>query len=81
MKKRIMVQMPLTDGVRSVLDGRDDIEAVRFTELSEENILQHVGEYDAALMGVAPFTARIIEKADRLKIGRTNSMDLFRINL
>ena len=68
MKKRIMVQMPLTDGVRSVLDGRDDIEAVRFTELSEENILQHIGEYDAALMGVAPFTARIIEKADRLKI-------------
>jgi D-3-phosphoglycerate dehydrogenase len=41
---------------------------VRFTELSEENILQHIGEYDAALMGVAPFTERIIDKADRLKI-------------
>jgi D-3-phosphoglycerate dehydrogenase len=68
MKKRIMVQMPMTVGVRSVLDGRDDIEAVRFTELSEENILQHIGEYDAALMGVAPFTERIIDKADRLKI-------------
>jgi len=60
--------MPMTVGVRSVLDGRDDIEAVRFTELSEENILQHIGEYDAALMGVAPFTERIIDKADRLKI-------------
>ncbi len=68
MKKRIMLQMPLTDGVRSVLDGRDDVEVVRYTELSEENILQHVGEYDAAIMGVAPFTARIIEKADRMKI-------------
>lgn len=68
MKKRIMVQMPMTVGVRSVLDGRDDIEAVRFTELSEENILQHIGEYDAALMGIAPFTERIIDKADRLKI-------------
>jgi D-3-phosphoglycerate dehydrogenase len=68
MKKRIMVQMPMTVGVRSVLDGRDDIEAVRFTELSEENILQQIGEYDAALMGVAPFTERIIDKADRLKI-------------
>lgn len=68
MKKRIMLQMPLTDGVRSVLDGRDDVEAVRFTELSEENILQHVGEYDAAILGVAPFTPRIIQMADRMKI-------------
>jgi len=68
MKKRIMVQMPLTDGIRSVLDGRDDVEAVRFTELSEENILQHIGEYDAALLSIAPFTPRIVEKADRLRI-------------
>lgn len=68
MKKRIMVQMPLTDGIRSVLDGRDDVEAVRYTELSEENILQHVGEYDAALLSIAPFTRRIIEKAERMKI-------------
>lgn len=68
MTKRIMVQMPLTAGVRSVLDGRDDVEAVRFTELSEDNILQHIGEYDAALLSIAPFTARIVEKADRLKI-------------
>jgi len=63
-----MVQMPLTDGIRSVLDGRDDVEAVRFTELSEENILQHIGEYDAALLSIAPFTPRIVEKADRLRI-------------
>ena len=68
MKKRVMVQMPLTDGIRSVFDARDDVEAVRFTELSEENILQHVGEYDAALLSIAPFTPRIIEKADRMKI-------------
>jgi len=60
--------MPLTDGIRSVLDGRDDVEAVRFTELSEENILQHIGEYDAALLSIAPFTPRIVEKADRLRI-------------
>lgn len=68
MKKRIMVQMPLTAGIRSTLDGRDDVEAVQFTELSEENILQHIGEYDAALLSIAPFTPRIIEKATRLKI-------------
>jgi len=68
MKKRIMVQMPLTAGIRSTLDGRDDVEAVQFTELSEENILQHVGEYDAALLSIAPFTPRIIEKATRMKI-------------
>ncbi len=68
MKKRIMVQMPITDGIRSVLDGRDDVEAVRFTELSEDNIRQNIGEYDAAILSIAPFTPRIVEMADRLKI-------------
>ena len=68
MKKRVMIQMPVTAGVRSVFDGRDDIEYERFTELSEENILQHIGNYDAVILGVAAFTPRIIEKADRLKI-------------
>ena len=68
MKKRVMIQMPVTAGIRSVFDGRDDIEYERFTELSEANILQHIGNYDAVILGVAPFTARIIEKADRLKI-------------
>jgi D-3-phosphoglycerate dehydrogenase len=63
-----MVQMPLSDGIQSVLAGRDDVEAVRFTELSENNILQHVGEYDAAIMGVAPFTERIIGMADKMQI-------------
>jgi len=63
-----MIQMPITDGIKAVFDGRDDIEYERFTELSEENILQHIGNYDAVILGVAPFTARIIEKADRLKI-------------
>ena len=68
MKKRVMIQMPVTAGIRSVFDGRDDIEYERFTELSEANILQHIGNYDAVILGVAPFTARIIEKADRLKV-------------
>ena len=68
MKKRIMVQMPITDGIRSVLDLRSDVEAVQFTQLSEDNILQHVGEYDAAILSITPFTARIIDKADRMKI-------------
>ena len=68
MKKRIMVQMPLTDGICSVLDDRKDVEAVQFTQLSEDNILQHVGEYDAAILSITPFTARIIDKADKMQI-------------
>lgn len=68
MSKRVMVQMPITDGIRSVFDKRDDIECERFTELSEDNIVQHIANYDAVILGVAPFTARIIEHADRLKI-------------
>jgi len=67
-KKRIMVTMPLTEGVMSVLKDRDDVEPVSFTETSEENLLQHAGEYDAALLSVAPMTRRIIEKADRMQI-------------
>jgi D-3-phosphoglycerate dehydrogenase / 2-oxoglutarate reductase len=67
-KKRIMVQMPISAGIQSVLAGRDDVEAVRYTELSEDNIMQHVGEYDAAIMGVAPFTERIAAMADKMQI-------------
>ena len=67
-KKRVMIQMPLNEGITSVFDERDDVEYERFTELSEDNIVQHIGNYDAVLLGIAPFTPRIIEKADRLKI-------------
>jgi D-3-phosphoglycerate dehydrogenase / 2-oxoglutarate reductase len=67
-KKRIMVQMPISAGIQSVLAGRDDVEAVRYTELSEDNIMQHVGEYDAAIMGVSPFTERIAAMADKMQI-------------
>ncbi len=68
MTKRIMIQMPITDGIKWVLEGRDDVEYDRFTELSEDNILQHIANYDAAILGVAPFTARIVEHAEKLKI-------------
>src|SRR3546814_16998547 len=68
MKKRWLSQMPITPGIEQVFCARDDIEYERFTQLSEENILQHIGNYDAVILGVAPFTDRIIEKATRLKI-------------
>ncbi len=68
MPYRVMLQMPYTSGLRSVFEERDDIEVERFTELSEDNILQHIGNYDAAILGVAPFTRRIIANAARLKI-------------
>ncbi|MFZ8896983.1 MAG: hydroxyacid dehydrogenase, partial [Alphaproteobacteria bacterium] len=55
-------------GICSVLDARKDVEAVQFTQLSEDNILQHVGEYDAAILSITPFTARIIDKADKMQI-------------
>ena len=68
MAYKIMIQMPLTDGIKSVLEGRDDIEYDRFTETSEENILQHIANYDAAILGIAPFTRRIVEHAEKLRI-------------
>ena len=68
MKKRVMIQMPITAGIERVFGERGDIEYERFTELSENNILQHIGNYDAVILGVAAFTPRIIENATRLKI-------------
>lgn len=67
-KKRVMIQMPASEGIRSVLDAREDVEYERFTELSEDNILQHIANYDAAILGVAPFTARIVGNAERLRV-------------
>ncbi len=67
-KKRVMIQMPVSEGIRSVLDAREDVEYERFTELSEDNILQHIANYDAAILGVAPFTARIVGNAERLRV-------------
>jgi len=68
MTRRVMLQMPYTDGLKSVFEPRGDIIVERFTELSEENILQHIGNYDAAILGVAPFTRRIVANAGKLKI-------------
>jgi D-3-phosphoglycerate dehydrogenase len=36
--------------------------------LSEDNLVEHIANYDAAILGVAPFTPRIIARADRLKV-------------
>jgi D-3-phosphoglycerate dehydrogenase len=63
-----MVQMAISEGMREIFDARDDIEVEQFTELSEDNIVQHIGNYDAAILGIAPFTKRIIDAAPRLKI-------------
>jgi D-3-phosphoglycerate dehydrogenase len=68
MKKRVMIQSVISDGIKSVFDQRDDYELDRFTELSEDNIVQHIANYDAVILGIQPFTARIIAAADRLKI-------------
>ncbi len=68
MTKRVMIQTMIGDGIKSVFEGRDDITYDRFTELSEANIRQHIGNYDAVIVGIAPFTPAIIEQADRLKI-------------
>jgi D-3-phosphoglycerate dehydrogenase len=68
MKKRVMVQMPISQGMREIFDTRADIECERFTDVSEDNLVRHIADYDAAILGVAPFTPRIIEQAKRLKI-------------
>ena len=68
MKKRVMIHFRQTDGMTSVFDGRDDIEVEYFDQLSEDNIQQHIGNYEAVILGAAPLTARLIEAAPKLKI-------------
>ncbi|WP_179136714.1 hydroxyacid dehydrogenase [Candidatus Entotheonella palauensis] len=68
MTKRVMIQMPISEGMREVFDTRSDIECDRFTDLSEDNLVEHIANYDAAILGIAPFTPRIIARADRLKV-------------
>ena len=68
MTYKIMIQTPISDGIKSVLDARDDVAYEHFTNHAEENILQHIGNYDGAILGIAPFTRRIVEKAEKLKI-------------
>tara|TARA_Y100000588_G_scaffold135640_1_gene149202 strand:- start:266 stop:1231 length:966 start_codon:yes stop_codon:yes gene_type:complete len=68
MTYKIMIQTPISDGIKSVVESRDDVTYEHFTNHAEEYILQHIGTYDAAILGIAPFTRRIIEKAEKLKI-------------
>lgn len=68
MSQRVMIQMPISQGMREIFDSRPEIECERFTDLSEDNLIQHIADYDAAILGVAPFTPRIVEQARRLKI-------------
>lgn len=68
MNKRVMIQMPISEGMREIFDTRPDIECDRFTDLSEDNLVEHIANYDAAILGIAPFTPRIIARADRLKV-------------
>jgi D-3-phosphoglycerate dehydrogenase len=68
MTRRVMIQMPISQGMRDVFDAHPDIECERFTDLSEDNLVRHIANYDGAILGIAPFTARIVEQATRLKI-------------
>jgi D-3-phosphoglycerate dehydrogenase len=68
MTKKVMVQLAMSEGMNSVFDQHDDIVCEQFTGLSEDNILQHIGNYDAVVLGLTPLTARLIEGADKLRI-------------
>jgi hypothetical protein len=73
MTKRVMVQMPISQGMREVFDARPDIECDRVTDLSEENLIQQIAHYDAAILGIAPFTSHKQEPRNPYK----NSMHRF----
>lgn len=68
-KKKVLVCMAGAGaGLRAVLDARDDVEWDLVTDQSEANVLQRIGDYHGAILGIAPFTARIVEAASRLQV-------------
>ena len=68
MQKRVMVQTGIRDGIREVFDPRPDIDYEIFTENSEENLIKHIPEFDACILGLAPFTEKITAHATRMKV-------------
>ena len=68
MTKRVMVQTGVRKGIREVFDPRADIEYELFTETSEKNLLKCIVDYDAVILGLAPLTAPMVERAKRLKV-------------
>ena len=43
MTYKIMIQTPISDGIKSVLEAREDVAYEHFSNHAEENILQHIG--------------------------------------
>ena len=68
MSKLVMIGMSASAGIKAVLDDRKDVKYDEFTEFSEDNLVQQIGNYDAVILGDTPLTARVIGATSRLKI-------------
>ena len=44
MTYKIMIQTPISDGIKSVLESQDNVDYEHFTNHTEENILQHISK-------------------------------------
>src|SRR5690349_7400881 len=65
---RVLVVQPLHPTAIAMLEARPDVEYTVVTDLSEQNLIDHVGDADAMTLRDGHLPASVVEAAPNLKI-------------
>jgi D-3-phosphoglycerate dehydrogenase / 2-oxoglutarate reductase len=65
---KVLVVQPLHAVALALLDARDDVEYMVVTDVSESNLLAHVGEADALTLRDAPLPISVVRAGTRLRV-------------
>ena len=65
---KILIIESLHPEAMKLLDDRTDVVYQLVTDVSEENILAHIGDADALTIRVSPLTEKALQKAEKLKV-------------
>jgi len=65
---RVLVVQPLHPTAIAMLDARADVSYTVVTDLSEQNLIDHVGDIDAMTLRDGPLPASVVEAAPHLKV-------------
>ena len=65
---RVLVVQPLHPTAIAMLEARADVRFTVVTDLSEQNLIEHVGDIDAMTLRDGPLPASVVEAAPHLKV-------------
>jgi D-3-phosphoglycerate dehydrogenase len=65
---RVLVVQPLHPTAIAMLEARSDVRFAVVTDLSEQNLIDHVGDIDAMTLRDGPLPASVVEAAPNLKV-------------